>query len=55
MELTQKEQQKQERILKREDTLRDLQDNIKKDNIPIIVVTEEKRDRKGVLILFEKK
>ena len=48
MEITQTEQQNGKRIFKREDTLRDLWDNIKQNNIHIIGVPEgEERERKG--------
>ena len=44
MELKQIEQQNEKRILKSEDNLRDLWNNIKRNNIHIIGVLEEERN-----------
>ena len=50
MEITLEEQNKVKRKKRTEDSLRDLWDNIKLTNIPIIVVPEEEEKKKG----FEK-
>ena len=47
MEITQSEQQKEKQILKSENSLRDLLDNIEHINIHIIVGARGKRERKG--------
>ena len=47
MERTQTEHQNENRIIKSEDTLRDLWDNIKQNNIHIIGVPERGRREKG--------
>ena len=50
---TQAEQQKEKRILKNEESLRDLQDNIKYNNIRIRGVPEEEKSEQGIKNLFE--
>ena len=50
VEITSKEQNKVKRI---EDSLRDLQDNIKHTNIRIIGVQEEEETKKGYEKMFE--
>ena len=52
VEITQAQQKKERRILKNEDSLRDLSDNIKHTNIHIIRVPGEERE-KGAEKLFE--
>ena len=46
MEITQSKQQKEKRISKNEDGLRDLWNNIKHTNIYITGVSEERKERK---------
>ena len=53
MENTQTGQQNEKRIKRREDTIRELWDNIKQNNIHIIGVPEEEKE-KGPEKLFEK-
>ena len=48
VEITAEEQNKVKRILKTEDSLRDLWDNIKYTNIQIIRVLEEEKKKKGM-------
>ena len=48
MEFTAVEQNKEKRIKRNEDSLRDLWDNIKCTNICVIGVPEEKRERKDL-------
>ena len=48
VEITTAEQNKDKRMKRIEDSLRDLWDNIKCTNIRIIGVTEKKRKRKGL-------
>ena len=48
VEITAREQNKEKRMKGIEDSLRDLWDNIKRTNIRIIGVPEEKRKRKGL-------
>ena len=48
LEFTAAEQNKEKRMKRNEDRLRDLWDNIKHTNIHIIGVPEEKRERKGL-------
>lgn len=45
MEFTQTEQQKEKTILKSEDSLRDLFDNIKQNNILNLMVPEEEEEK----------
>ena len=53
VEITETEHNKQKRIKNNEDTLGDLQDNIKHNNIRVIRVPEEKDKRKGHEKIFE--
>ena len=46
VEFTATEENKDKRMKRNEDSLRDLWDNIKRNNIRIIGVTEKKRERK---------
>ena len=48
MEITATEQNIEKRMKRKEDSLRDLWDNIKSTNIHIIWVPEEKRERKDL-------
>ena len=48
VEITATEQNKEKRMKRNEDSLRDLWDNVKCTNICVIGVPEEKRERKGV-------
>ena len=48
VEFTAEEQNKEKRMKRNEDSLRDLWDNIKHNNIRIIGVPEEKRERKDL-------
>ena len=47
MKIASEEQNKVKRMKRTEDSLRDLWDNIKLTNIPIIVVPEEEEKKKG--------
>ena len=47
MEITTAEQNKEKRMKRNEDSLRDLWDNIKCTNIQIIGVSEEEEEKKG--------
>ena len=53
VEITSKEQNKVKRMKRAEDSLRDLWDNIKRTNIWIIEVPEEKEKKKGYEKTFE--
>ena len=53
VEITAKEQKKEKRIKRIEDSLRDLWDNIKSTNIQIIVAPEEEEKGKGPKKIFE--
>ena len=53
VEITTPEQDKQKRIRRIEDSLRDLWDNIKCTNIQIIGVPEEEEKKKGTEKIFE--
>ena len=53
MEFTALEQNKEKRMKKNEDSLRDLWDNIKHNNIRIIGVPEEEEKKKGNKKIFE--
>ena len=53
MEITTAEQNKEKRMKRNEDSLRDLWDNIKCTNIRIIVVPEEEQKKKGTEKMFE--
>ena len=54
MEITTAEQNKETRMKRIEDSLRDLWDNIKCTNIRIIVVPEEEEKKKGTEKILEK-
>ena len=54
VEITTAEQNKEKRMKRSEDSLRDLWDNIKCPNIRIIGVPEEEEKRKGTEKIFEK-
>ena len=53
MEITTAEQNKEKRIKRIEESLRDLWDNIKFTNIQIIQVVEEEEKKKGTEKIFE--
>ena len=53
MEITTAEQNKEKRMKRNEDILRDLWDNIKCTNIRIIWVPEEEEKKKGTEKIFE--
>ena len=53
MEITTAEQNKEKRMKRTEDSLRDLWDNIKRTNIRIIGVPEEEEKKKGTEKIFE--
>ena len=53
MEITTTEQNKEERMKRIEDSLRDLWNNIKYTNIQIIGVPEEEEKKKGSETIFE--
>ena len=53
MEITTAEQNKEKRMKRIEDSLRDIWDNIKRTNIQIIVVPEEEEKKKGTKKIFE--
>uniref|UniRef100_A0A8C9BUF7 L1 transposable element RRM domain-containing protein n=1 Tax=Phocoena sinus TaxID=42100 RepID=A0A8C9BUF7_PHOSS len=53
VEITTAEQNKEKRIKRTEDSLRDLWDNIKRTNIRIISVSEEEEKKKGTEKIFE--
>ena len=53
VEFTAAEQNKEKRMKKNEDNLRDLRDNIKRKNICIIVVPEGEEGEKGPEKIFE--
>ena len=53
MEITTAEQDKEKRMKRTEDSLRDLWDNIKHTNIGIIGVPEEEEKKKGTEKIFE--
>ena len=53
MEITTEEQNKEKRMKRTEDSLRDLWDNIKCTNIRIIRVPEEEEKKKGTEKIFE--
>ena len=53
MEITPAEQNKEKRMRRIEDSLRDLWDNIKCTNIRIIGVPEEEEKKKGTEKIFE--
>ena len=53
VEITAEEQNKEERMKRIEDSLRDLWDNIKRTNIRTIRVPEEEEKKKGSEEIFE--
>ena len=53
MKITTAEQNKEKRMKRSEDSLRELWDNIKRTNIRIIGVPEEKEKKKGTEKIFE--
>ena len=53
VEITAREQKKEKRMKRIEDSLRDLWDNIKCTNIRIIGVPEEEEEKKGTEKIFE--
>ena len=53
MEITTAEQDKEKRMKRTEDSLRDLWDNIKPTNIQIIGVPEEEEKKKGSEKIFQ--
>ena len=53
MEITTAEQNKEKRIKRIEDSLRDLWDNIKHTNIRIVGAPEEEQKKKGTEKIFE--
>ena len=53
VEITTTEQNKEKRMKRIEDSLRDIYDNIKCTNIRIIVVPEEEEKKKGTEKIFE--
>ena len=53
MEIATTEQNKEKRMKRIEDTIRDLWENIKHTNIQIIGVSEEEKEKKGTEKIFE--
>ena len=53
MEITTTDQNKEKRMKRLEDSLRDLWDNIKHTNIRIIGIPEEEEKKKGTEKIFE--
>ena len=51
---TQKEQEKKKRLRKQEEVIRDMQDNMKRNNIRIIGIPEGEEEEQGIENLFEK-
>ena len=51
---TQNEQEKEKRLRKNEEGLREMQDNMKRNNIRIIGTPKEKEEEQGIENLFEK-
>ena len=51
---TQKKQEKEKRLRKNEEGLWEMQDNMKCDNIHIIVIQNREEDKQGIENLFEK-
>ena len=51
---TQKDQEKEKRLRKNEEGLREMQDNMKHNNIHIIGIPEGEEEEQGIENLFEK-
>ena len=51
---TQKEQEKEKRFRKNEEGFREMQDNMKRNNIRIIGIPEGEEEEQGIENLFEK-
>ena len=51
---TQNEQEKEKRLRKNEEGLREMQDNMKRNNIRIIGIPEGEEEEQGIENLFEK-
>ena len=51
---TQKEQEKEKRLKKNEEGLREMQDNMKGNNVHIIGIPEGEEEEQGIENLFEK-
>ena len=51
---TQKEQEKEKRLRKNEEAIREMQDNMKHNNISIIGTPEGEEEEQGIENLFEK-
>ena len=51
---TQKEQEKEKRLRKNEEAIREMQDNMKRNNIHIIGIAEGEEEEQGIENLFEK-
>ena len=51
---TQKEHEKEKRLRKNEDVIREMQDNMKHNNIRIIGIPEREEEEQGIENLFEK-
>ena len=51
---TQKEQEKEKRLRKNEEAIREMQDNTKRNNIHIIGIPEGEEEDQGIENLFEK-
>ena len=51
---TQNEQEKEKRLRKNEEGLREMQDNMKRNNIRIIGIPEREEEEQGIENLFEK-
>ena len=51
---TQKEQEKENRLRKNQEAIREMQDNMKCNNIHIIGIPEGEEDEQGIENLFEK-
>ena len=53
MEITTTEQNKEKRMKRIEDSIRDFRDNVKQNNIRIIGIPEEEEKKKGTEKIFE--
>ena len=51
---SQKEQEKEKRLRKNEKVLREMQDNMKRNNIHIIGIPEGEEEERGIEYVFEK-